>query len=232
MTRQPDTGAERVIEKTADNSLTIYLPEFGEHYHSVKGAIAESSHVYINLGWRHVAKTGSGVINVAEAGFGTGLNAVLTAMAARDESRPTLYTTLELYPLDPDLVGRYISALDPATVDTGLLRLIHSAPWGHPVELTPTFTICKLKTDMTLADAFPAGSDVVYYDAFAPDVQPHLWTAQQLERVAAALAPGGALVTYCAKGVVRRALAGAGLNVERLPGPPAGKREILRACKP
>ena len=43
--------------------------------------------------------------------------------------------------------------------------------------------------------------------------------------------PSGILTTYCAKGVVRRMLQSSGFTVERLPGPPGGKREILRATK-
>jgi tRNA U34 5-methylaminomethyl-2-thiouridine-forming methyltransferase MnmC len=72
--------------------------------------------------------------------------------------------------------------------------------------------------------------DLVYFDAFAPTTQPELWTAAVMQRMHSALRPGGVLVTYCAKGEVRRAMQAAGFSVERLPGPP-GKREMMRAIR-
>ena len=74
--------------------------------------------------------------------------------------------------------------------------------------------------------------DVIYYDAFAPEKQPELWSAELLGRVARSLRRGGVLSTYCAKGEVRRRLQQAGLTVQRTPGPPGGKREILQARRP
>ncbi|MCH5347217.1 MAG: tRNA (5-methylaminomethyl-2-thiouridine)(34)-methyltransferase MnmD [Muribaculaceae bacterium] len=220
-----------VIETTADRSATIYLPALNEHYHSVKGALAEALHVYIGNGWRHAADRGVAPVRVVEAGLGTGLNAALTAMEAARRGVPTAYRALELYPLDTETFEQWVDTIDPATVDLATLRAIADAPWEVPVEINPCFTVVKCRVDMTAPGAFgPDGSaDVVYFDAFAPEVQPALWTPEMMARVADVLAPGGAVVTYCAKGAVRRALAAAGLTTERLPGPPGGKREVLRA---
>jgi tRNA U34 5-methylaminomethyl-2-thiouridine-forming methyltransferase MnmC len=71
---------------------------------------------------------------------------------------------------------------------------------------------------------------LIFYDAFAPRVQPELWTAEIFLKLFSLLNPGGILVTYCAKGEVRRNMIAAGFSVEKLPGPP-GKREMLRAAK-
>ena len=79
-------------------------------------------------------------------------------------------------------------------------------------------------TEITLSPQY----DVVYYDAFAPEKQPELWSEEQLARICAGLRRGGILTTYCAKGEVRRSLQRCGLSMERLSGPPGGKREILR----
>ncbi|MFT4668920.1 MAG: tRNA U34 5-methylaminomethyl-2-thiouridine-forming methyltransferase MnmC, partial [Ulvibacter sp.] len=72
--------------------------------------------------------------------------------------------------------------------------------------------------------------NIVYFDAFGARVQPELWTESIFELMFKALKPGGVLVTYSAKGSVRRAMQAVGFLVERLPGPP-GKREMLRATK-
>lgn len=73
--------------------------------------------------------------------------------------------------------------------------------------------------------------DVIYFDAFAPEKQPEMWSQELFDRLYVLLDTGGILTTYCAKGIVRRMLQSAGFIVERLPGPPGGKREILRARK-
>lgn len=72
--------------------------------------------------------------------------------------------------------------------------------------------------------------DVMYYDAFGYHAQSDLWQEDALKISYDLLLPGGVWVSYCAKGVVRRALQNIGFIVERLEGPP-GKREMLRAVK-
>jgi tRNA U34 5-methylaminomethyl-2-thiouridine-forming methyltransferase MnmC len=71
---------------------------------------------------------------------------------------------------------------------------------------------------------------IIYFDAFAPAAQPDLWTKEVFEVLYAILKDNGILVTYCSKGVVRRAMQAAGFAVEKVPGP-VGKREIVRAIK-
>ena len=75
------------------------------------------------------------------------------------------------------------------------------------------------------------GIDVVYFDAFAPEKQPEMWGRQTFERLYEVMNPGAILTTYCAKGAIRRLLQDVGFIVERIPGPPGGKREVLRATK-
>ena len=100
---------------------------------------------------------------------------------------------------------------------------------GRKVRLTPSFTLHKIAADFTSYRFAPASYDVVYFDAFAPEKQPEMWSQVLFDGLYAALRPAGVLTTYCAKGAVRRMLQAAGFRVERLPGPPGGKREILRA---
>jgi tRNA U34 5-methylaminomethyl-2-thiouridine-forming methyltransferase MnmC len=73
--------------------------------------------------------------------------------------------------------------------------------------------------------------DVVYFDAFSPESQPELWSSYIFEKLYGAMRQGGLLVTYCAKGEVKRTLKKIGFTLESLPGPP-GKREMTRATKP
>lgn len=215
------------IEVTADGSATIYLPELDEHYHSTKGALTESRHVFVESGLKHCRKD---AVRVLEIGFGTGLNAVLTAIYGK--GLQIEYHTCELYPLslqEVEALG-YRSVLPEEGV--ALLENIHEAEWEMMVEICPGFSIKKIRCDLTDSSVrLPQGVDVVYFDAFAPEKQPGMWTDGIFRRIYAAMESGGILTTYCAKGEVRRRLQSVGFSVERLAGPPGGKREILRAVK-
>ena len=215
------------IEETEDGSRTLFVPEMDEHYHSVKGALTEAEHIFINMGLRQCALLSP---NVFEVGFGTGLNAFLTLLEAERAKRKVHFTTIERYPVDMDT----ICALGyPELIDTEHSReyyAMHEAEWNKDVEITPYFTIHKVKGDLTTYEP-TTGFDVVYFDAFAPEKQPEMWEAPIFDKIYAAMPLGGILTTYCAKGCIRRLLQATGLTVERLPGPPGGKREILRGTK-
>lgn len=214
-----------ITETTADGSTTLYIKRLDEHYHSVKGALTESQHIYRDCAFMHRA-TGE-PIRLLEIGFGTGLNAAVTAMAA-GEANPVHYITLEKYPLEAQLIET-LGYSD--IVDADILGAIHDAPWNLPTAITPYFTLEKREADY-LTDELPCSIDVVYFDAFAPEKQPEMWSQEAFERLFRVLNEGAVLTTYCAKGNIRRLLAQLGMVVERLPGPVGGKREILRASKP
>lgn len=216
------------IETTADGSATLYRSDLDEHYHSVKGAMTESEHVYLKLGWE-TAVTLKPLLRVFEVGFGTGLNAALTARAAFLREKHTDYFSIELYPLSTDVTGKlkYNKDSDFQRAFTA----VNHAEWDKATEINPFFNIHKIKGDLLTTDLPPA-LDVVYYDAFAPEKQPELWDEKIFRKIFDAMNPGGVLVTYCAKGCIRRMLNQIGFLTERLPGPPGGKREVLRATKP
>ena len=215
------------IEITDDGSATILVTEMNEHYHSVKGALTESNHIYRDCAFMHRSKSCDGKpLRLLEIGFGTGLNAVVTAMAACAE-RPLHYITLEKFPLDEDMVKHLHY---DESVDGELYKAIHDAEWNTPVKITPHFTLEKRKCDY-LQDELPCNIDIVYFDAFAPEKQPEMWSPEAFGRLAAILNKDAVLTTYCAKGEIRRLLASLGLSVERIAGPAGGKREILRATK-
>ena len=215
------------IQHTADGSATLFVPELDEHYHSVKGAYTESLHIYRDSAYQHAAKqSAERPLRLLEVGFGTGLNAAVTAMAATAE-RPVHYITLEKYPVEPRLVE---SLSYDTLVDAQLFAAIHAAPWEQPTAITPHFTLEKRCCDL-LSAPLPTDIDIVYFDAFAPEKQPEMWSPEIFARIYASMRPRGVLTTYCAKGAIRRLLQAVGFSVERLAGPIGGKREILRATK-
>lgn len=216
--------AMQEIEITDDGSATIYIKELDEHYHSVKGALTESEHIYCRSAYLH--RSNGTPLRLLEIGYGTGLNAVVTAMAA-DSTRPLHYISIEKYPVSPTTLSQ-LNYGD--IVDKKLYKAITDAPWNKAVEITPYFTLEKIEGDY-LTDNLPQDIDIVYFDAFAPEKQPEMWSKEGFERLFESLSPDAVLTTYCAKGSIRRMLIEIGFSVERLAGPPNGKREILRATK-
>ncbi len=218
---------KRKIITTSDGSKTIQLEDWEEQYHSKHGAIQEAYHVFIKHGLS-LFKNRS--ISILEIGFGTGLNALITWKEAAHLKIGIDYTGVEAYPVTAEEVEQlnYIAQLNAAAYDTGF-QLMHSSPWENAVDIAPDFKLCKRRQDFKAIDD-KENFDLIYFDAFGARVQPELWTEEIFLKMYLALRPNGVLVTYAAKGSVRRAMQAVGFQVERLPGPP-GKREMLRAIK-
>ena len=222
------------LHTTEDGSLTLYAPTFGEHYHSMHGAVQESEHIYLGLALRERMSSwreGDAPLRLFEVGFGTGLNALLSWREAEERHIPLQYYSIEKFPITPEIYEalHYEGLGEEREVKNQLLRL-HTAPWDEAVELSPFFTLYKLRGDLTTC-TFPERLSVIYYDAFSPESQPELWAEELFQRLGKVTCSGAILSTYCAKGEVRRRLQRSGFLVERLPGPP-GKREVLRGRIP
>ena len=212
---------------TRDGSLTLRSEVLGEQYHSLHGALNESVHVFIRNGLDRAA---AGPVDILEVGLGTGLNALLTWCHADRAERAVRYTALEPHPLPADALAAlgHARTVGEPDRDSEFLRMM-TAPADALQELSPWFRF--MWTQRPLHGLEPREAfDLIYFDAFSPRVQPELWTVESFRHVHALLRPGGALVTYCAKGEVRRAMLAAGFAVQRLQGPP-GKREMFRAVK-
>lgn len=219
-------GRLNEIVVTNDGSHTLRSESFAELYHSHHGAITESKQVFIESGLAYSQQQKQSNITLLEYGFGTGLNAALTWEWCDRAKVHLHYISLEKYPIQPE---------EAELLNYGELLSferfseLHSCPWGEEIALSEYFTLTKHAT--TFEDFhFDGGIDLIYYDAFAPNIQPQLWLNPHLEQVVSQLVHEGVLVTYCAKGSFKRALKSLGMTVQSLPGPP-GKREITRAIK-
>lgn len=211
---------------TSDGSHTIYIPEMNEHYHSVHGAIQESDHIFINSGLRTVS---GNKISILEIGFGTGLNALLTLLELKDTDKIISYTSIEKYPLTSIITGKLNYGKIIGDDAVKVFNELHSCPWNKFVQITRNFSLRKVSGDLTLM--VPEGQyNLVYFDAFGPDKQPEMWSKEIFSAISAVTQPEGVLVTYSAKGEVKRNLRANGFKVKLLPGPP-GKRQMIRAIK-
>lgn len=226
---KPTADFKHMITKlitTSDGSHTLYVPGLDEHYHSRFGAMSESEHIFINAG---IAALSADNVSILEIGFGTGLNALLTALFAERHSIHAEYTALEKEPVDEALVTRLNYGTLVGEHGPELFRAIHSAPWDSPTVITEWFTLEKKLTDLTLEA--PSGTfELVYFDAFGPDKQPDMWTPGVMEKIASVTRSGSVFVTYSAKGNLKRMLRSLGFEVTHLPGPP-GKRVFTRAVR-
>ena len=218
---------KRKIILTQDGSSTLEIEAWGEHYHSVRGAIQEAYHVFIQNGLSLFPKR---EVNILEIGLGTGLNAFITFLEHNHLEQIIHYEGIEAYPLTLEEVAQlnYTSQLG-VTDQEPTFQLIHQSPWEETIKISESFSLKKRKAlfeDITDIERF----DLIYFDAFGAQVQPELWEVSIFQKMYNALKPNGYLVTYAAKGSVRRAMQACGFGVERLPGPPM-KREMLRARK-
>ena len=218
---------KRRIIRTADGSTTIQIEDWDEQYHSKHGAISEAYHVFIEHGLRLFQDS---EINLLEIGFGTGLNALITLLESKNLNLAVNYHGVEAFPVSDAEVNalNYCQQLD-FTDCKEFFQKMHASPWEVPITLSNNFVLHKQKKDFGEVEDENL-FNLIYFDAFGARVQPELWTEEIFQKMYRALQKGGVLVTYAAKGSVRRALQSVGFAVERLPGPP-GKREMLRGTK-
>jgi tRNA U34 5-methylaminomethyl-2-thiouridine-forming methyltransferase MnmC len=216
----------RIIE-TEDGSHSLLSEQFDVGYHSKYGAIQESEHVFIQAGLVPAMAIKSSV-RILEMGFGSGLNAYLSLLFAKEQQKVIFFESIEAFPIPTEQAAslNYPTLLKGSTED---FLALHQAPWNEPAVITPKFTLHKIAGTIQ-STPLSGGVDVVFFDAFAPSSQPELWETPVFEKIYQAMAPGGIFVTYCAKGVVKRCLRDIGFQVEGIPGPP-GKREMTRAIK-
>lgn len=218
---------KREIVETKDGSHTIFIPEWNESYHSKNGAIQEAKHVFIQAG---LSLFKGKSISVLEIGFGTGLNAFITFLEAKEVNQQINYVGVEAYPVVLEEVEKlnYVKELK-ADREKAVFQKMHTSNWEHETELSSFFKLNKRKQffqDIKDVDSF----DLVYFDAFGFNLQPELWTEEIFKNLFVAMKKDAVLVTYACRTSIRKAMLSVGFRVEKLPGAP-GKREMLRAFK-
>jgi tRNA U34 5-methylaminomethyl-2-thiouridine-forming methyltransferase MnmC len=218
-----------IIKNTADGSSTIYNSELDENYHSTHGALQEANHVFIQNGLKKAFEDfkSNKVIHLLEVGLGTALNCFLTFKYIQSSNVQINYCGIESFPLSIDIINQLNYKL--SIQEKSEFEALHTTKWNKSVVISDNFILNKqhlIFQNYKNKQLF----NLVYFDAFGPRVEHHLWDIKIFEKIFKMLTVNGILVTYCAKGQVRRDLIEVGFKVERLPGPP-GKREMLRAIK-
>ena len=253
------TLAHLHLIKTDDGSMTLKDQLLDESYRSECGAAIESFHVYLKnsgicdrLLRVHAAHEENLPLRILEYGFGTGLNYLLTASMAATHGKCIQYVGLEklllpatvLEPLHLDQsalqCAEFISLCAPLEIRKNWKSLLD---WRGSLAESPLPGVYSYPSEFVdleivvgqaqfLPTAKFAPFDAIYFDPFSPKSSPDLWNEAVFKQAFHALKPGGTLTTYCVAGAVRRALTNANFQVHRLPGPPAGKRQVLLAVRP
>lgn len=218
---------KREIIQTLDGSTTIHIEEWDECYHSKHGAIQEAQHVFIKNG---LSLFENKHVSILEIGFGTGLNAFITFLEAKKLNQTIDYCGVEAYPISADevLSMNYVAELNAAN-ESAIFKTMHESNWGEEINLSKDFSLIKRKQFFEAIEDIEK-FDLIYFDAFGYRVQPELWSTEIFQKMYNALKPNSVLVTYAARGVVKRSMIEVGFSVEKLEGPP-GKREMFRARK-
>ena len=219
---------KRELALTKDGSPTLYLPEWDEHFHSHNGAWQESQHIFVGLGLHYLAQKHDS-LSVLEMGYGTGLNALLAWIYSQENNVKVNYTGIEKYPVSAE----EFEQLSKASTDNAHQSMndrLFGCEWGRSVKLNDRFCLHKREEDMLDYEVELERYNLVYMDAFDPELQPELWSVSQFQKIYNSIKTGGVLTTYSVKGWVKRNLKQVGFKIEKHPGPP-GKREVLRAIK-
>lgn len=213
---------------TSDGSVTIYLPQWNESYHSKHGAIQEAYHVFIKNGLDFFSDKKE--VSILEIGFGTGLNTFITLLESEKRKQKINYTAVEYYPIQEGTYTKlnYPNLLEAEDKQDVFLDL-HKTEWGKEHHFSDFFTLKKIQ--MKFEDiVFENHFDLIYFDAFGFRVQPELWSADIFHTMYVALKNKGILTTYAARGVITRNMKAAGFFVKKTAGP-IGKREMTIAYK-
>jgi tRNA U34 5-methylaminomethyl-2-thiouridine-forming methyltransferase MnmC len=218
---------KRNIIQTRDGSTTIHIEDWDECYHSRFGAIQEAQHVFIKKG---LSLFENESVSILEIGFGTGLNAFITFLEHSKFNQKINYVGVEAFPvsLEEAALMNYVAELN-AVSQKFIFDKMHQCNWEESIVLNEDFVFTKRKqffADIDDIEKF----DLIYFDAFGYDVQPELWSVGIFKKMFEALKMQGVLVTYAARGIIKRNMIEAGFIVEKHEGAP-GKREMFRARK-
>lgn len=169
-------------------------------------------------------------VAVLEIGFGTGLNAFITLLEAQKNNLAVDYTGIEAYPVAEEeaFAMNYLTELEANGFEAEFKKM-HQCPWNEKITFNAHFSLTKRNQffqDIQDKNAF----DLIYFDAFGYQVQPELWSTEIFQKMYTSLKDKGVLVTYAARGVIKRSMQEVGFTVEKVAGPP-GKREMMIGFK-
>lgn len=234
-----DTSLTLSIRITRDGSPTLFSERYQQTYHSIHGSVTESNHIFLEETGIRDRLTRGAPTNILEVGLGTGLNFLLTAQEAIASGASLRYWAMEHTIVTPDTFHTlcfepFINDRSLLTSFSGALERLINAPsdQSHSYDITNSVQLHVLKGDASHTPVPDNQYHAVYQDAFSPDVNPELWSSLFFQQIYDTMLTGGRLTTFSVRRLVRENLVDAGFVVQKRPGPPGGKREMVLAIKP
>ena len=203
---------------------------FDDPYFSLDNGLEETRHVFL-AGNDLPARFADG-FHIAELGFGTGLNFLVTLAAWRQSGAKGRFhfTTFEAFPMESADRERALAAFPELGELRGELTLALASGTG-PYDFGDVTLTLVLGDARDTLPAQNLAADAWFLDGFSPAKNPELWGEGLMTEVGRHTKSGGTAATYTAAGHVRRALADAGFDVTRIAGY-GRKRHMTRARKP
>ncbi len=200
---------------------------FDDPFFSLEDGVAETRHVFL-AGNDLPARFCKG-FHIAELGFGTGLNLLVAweAWEASGQVGPLRFTSFEAYPMASDDMMRAHQAFPEFEGRRDVLAAAWNGTGGEIALPGVELTVVVGDARETLP-RWQGQADAWFLDGFSPAKNPELWSAELMQSVAQHTETDGTAATYTAAGFVRRGLADAGFEVDRIPGF-GRKRHMTRA---
>ena len=223
-----------MTNQTADIAWRDGVPiatAFDDPYYSLENGLAETEYVF--LGGNDLPARFAGDFQIAELGFGTGLNFLVTWAAWEAAGKPcTLaFTSFEAFPMAAPDMGAALAHF-PSLAQKAEALVAASGQYSQGVALDEGLVLTVIAGDARqTVPAWNAFADAWFLDGFAPAKNPALWEPALLQAVAQHTRPNGTAATYTAAGHVRRGLQEAGFLVNRVKGF-GRKRHMTTARKP
>lgn len=204
-------GFKLEARSTGDGSFSLFSPEFGEAFHSSRGALTEAREKFVEPAGLERFPPGSS-LRVLDVCLGTGCNTAALLEACGSHQLTLQWWGLELdqEPLAQALASpAFCAQWQPGTV--ARLQELCSGEgmlWGDARERV-----------QPLVEQLKGQFDLVLMDAFSPSRCPQLWSVEFLGALGALLRPEGKLLTYCSAAAIRQALRLAGLELAAIEAP-------------
>jgi len=214
---------------------TPYCQHFDDIYFDSESGYLQSDFVFIQKSQiRLRLQTAKQTFTVAETGFGTGLNFLLTLQAYQKSQQassqqlvPLHFVSVEKYPLTKEQLVQSLSILPQ--LKSLALTLTNSYPECSIEELPQTFEATFLNGQVRLTLIFDDATqgftslkcsnkglvDAWYLDGFTPAKNPDMWSKDLFSQIGRLSKEQTTLTTFTVAGFVKRQLRDIGFRLEK-----------------
>lgn len=228
--------AELQLRTTTDGSTTLYDARRQLYFRSRHGAATESRGVFV--GATGVVTRHARPVRILELGFGGATNFCETVAALMASGRHLVspaqtldYLAVDAAPAPPQWLHHPCAeAVQTARAAASGVQ----AEWSHRCTVEAAalgVRLTLIRAPFTQLPSHPLAAHAIYFDPFAPRVDPESWSVEIFRSVRRHMHADGVLSTYSAASWIRRNMQAAGLIVARAPAPKPKREMTIAACQ-